>query len=120
MSQEVQFLIISHNKIIIEIADCLIGVTMQEPGVFPHHISQYARSDSNGGQHKGKMYVDSIAIFDFIIFSGLIFLYTRQQSQQAMCPRQSHQKSLIRIYFSHDELAINKKNMLGPLKNATA
>lgn len=68
MSQEVQFLIISHNKIIIEIADCLIGVTMQEPGVFPHHISQYARSDSNGGQHKGKMYVDSIAILTLLFF----------------------------------------------------
>ena len=33
MSKEVQFLVISHNKVTIEMADYLIGVTMQEPGV---------------------------------------------------------------------------------------
>lgn len=33
MSQKVQFLFISHNKLTIEIADQLIGVTMHEPGV---------------------------------------------------------------------------------------
>lgn len=33
MSKEIQFLVISHNKVTIEMADCLMGVTMQEPGV---------------------------------------------------------------------------------------
>ncbi|MCX7124540.1 MAG: chromosome segregation protein SMC, partial [Gammaproteobacteria bacterium] len=33
MSRDTQFLIISHNKVTIEIADHLMGVTMQEPGV---------------------------------------------------------------------------------------
>lgn len=33
MSKQVQFLIISHNKVTIEMADHLMGVTMQEPGV---------------------------------------------------------------------------------------
>lgn len=33
MSKEVQFLVISHNKVTIEMADYLMGVTMQEPGV---------------------------------------------------------------------------------------
>ncbi len=33
MSAEVQFLIISHNKITMEMADYLMGVTMQEAGV---------------------------------------------------------------------------------------
>ena len=33
MSKQVQFLFISHNKITMEIAEQLIGVTMQEPGV---------------------------------------------------------------------------------------
>ena len=33
MSQSVQFIYISHNKITMEMADQLIGVTMHEPGV---------------------------------------------------------------------------------------
>lgn len=33
MSKETQFLIVSHNKVTIETADHLMGVTMQEPGV---------------------------------------------------------------------------------------
>ena len=33
MSEEVQFLVITHNKITMEMADYLMGVTMQEPGV---------------------------------------------------------------------------------------
>ena len=33
MSQETQFLFISHNKIAMEMAEQLIGVTMQEQGV---------------------------------------------------------------------------------------
>jgi chromosome segregation protein len=33
MSQKTQFLFISHNKITMEIANQLIGVTMQEQGV---------------------------------------------------------------------------------------
>lgn len=33
MSKEVQFIVISHNKVTIESADQLMGVTMQEPGV---------------------------------------------------------------------------------------
>lgn len=33
MSQEIQMLVISHNKVTIEMADHLIGVTMHEPGV---------------------------------------------------------------------------------------
>ena len=33
MSAEVQFLVITHNKITMEMADYLMGVTMQEPGV---------------------------------------------------------------------------------------
>jgi chromosome segregation protein len=33
MSQKVQFLFISHNKLAIEMADQLTGVTMHEPGV---------------------------------------------------------------------------------------
>ncbi|GIU40779.1 hypothetical protein TUM4445_40630 [Shewanella sp. MBTL60-112-B2] len=33
MSQSVQFIYISHNKITMELADQLIGVTMHEPGV---------------------------------------------------------------------------------------
>ena len=33
MAQELQFIFISHNKIAIEMADCLAGVTMHEPGV---------------------------------------------------------------------------------------
>ena len=33
MSEKVQFIIISHNKITIEMANQLAGVTMQEPGV---------------------------------------------------------------------------------------
>ena len=33
MSERVQFVIVSHNKITMEIADHLIGVTMNEPGV---------------------------------------------------------------------------------------
>ena len=33
MSVNTQFLFVSHNKITMEIAEQLIGVTMQEPGV---------------------------------------------------------------------------------------
>lgn len=33
MSQKTQFIFISHNKLAIEMAECLMGVTMQEPGV---------------------------------------------------------------------------------------
>ena len=33
MSKNTQFLFVSHNKVTMEIADQLIGVTMQEPGV---------------------------------------------------------------------------------------
>jgi len=33
MSAHVQFLFISHNKVTMEIAEQLIGVTMHEPGV---------------------------------------------------------------------------------------
>ena len=33
MSKEVQFLVISHNKVTIEMTDYLMGVTMQEPDV---------------------------------------------------------------------------------------
>jgi chromosome segregation protein len=33
MSEKVQFMFITHNKITMEIADQLIGVTMNEPGV---------------------------------------------------------------------------------------
>jgi chromosome segregation protein len=33
MSRETQFLFISHNKIAMEMAEQLIGVTMQEQGV---------------------------------------------------------------------------------------
>lgn len=33
MSKEVQFLLISHNKLTIEMADYLMGVTMQDPGI---------------------------------------------------------------------------------------
>ena len=33
MSQSVEFVYISHNKITMEMADQLIGVTMHEPGV---------------------------------------------------------------------------------------
>lgn len=33
MSQFVQFLFITHNKVTMELADHLIGVTMREPGV---------------------------------------------------------------------------------------
>jgi len=33
MSERVQFIFISHNKMTMEIADQLIGVTMQEAGV---------------------------------------------------------------------------------------
>jgi chromosome segregation protein len=33
MSKSVQFLFVTHNKITMEIAEQLIGVTMQEPGV---------------------------------------------------------------------------------------
>ena len=33
MSSDVQFIVITHNKITMEIAQQLMGVTMQEPGV---------------------------------------------------------------------------------------
>jgi chromosome segregation protein len=33
MSRQSQFLFISHNKITMEIAEQLLGITMQEPGV---------------------------------------------------------------------------------------
>ncbi len=33
MSSKIQFIVISHNKVTIEAADQLMGVTMQEPGV---------------------------------------------------------------------------------------
>ena len=33
MSQQVQFIYITHNKIAMEMATQLMGVTMQEPGV---------------------------------------------------------------------------------------
>jgi chromosome segregation protein len=33
MSDSTQFIMISHNKVTIEMADYLMGVTMQEPGV---------------------------------------------------------------------------------------
>ena len=33
MSERVQFVFITHNKITMELADQLVGVTMQEPGV---------------------------------------------------------------------------------------
>ncbi len=33
MSERVQFIFISHNKVTMEIADHLLGVTMHEPGV---------------------------------------------------------------------------------------
>jgi chromosome segregation protein len=33
MSQDVQFVVITHNKLTMEMADQLMGVTMNEPGV---------------------------------------------------------------------------------------
>ena len=33
MSEKVQFLFVSHNKVTMEIANQLMGVTMREPGV---------------------------------------------------------------------------------------
>ena len=33
MSEKVQFIVITHNKITMEVAQQLMGVTMQEPGV---------------------------------------------------------------------------------------
>jgi chromosome segregation protein len=33
MAKEVQFIYITHNKIAMEMAERLMGVTMQEPGV---------------------------------------------------------------------------------------
>ena len=33
MSQDVQFVVITHNKLTMEMADHLLGVTMNEPGV---------------------------------------------------------------------------------------
>ena len=33
MSQDVQFVVITHNKLTMEMADQLLGVTMNEPGV---------------------------------------------------------------------------------------
>jgi chromosome segregation protein len=33
MSQDVQFVVITHNKLTMEMADNLMGVTMHEPGV---------------------------------------------------------------------------------------
>ena len=33
MSESVQFIYISHNKVAMEMADVLMGVTMHEPGV---------------------------------------------------------------------------------------
>jgi len=33
MSQDVQFVVITHNKLTMEMADHLMGVTMNEPGV---------------------------------------------------------------------------------------
>ena len=33
MSSEVQFVVITHNKLTMEMADHLLGVTMNEPGV---------------------------------------------------------------------------------------
>ena len=33
MSSEVQFIVITHNKLTMEAADHLMGVTMHEPGV---------------------------------------------------------------------------------------
>ena len=33
MSSETQFLVITHNKLTMEIADTLFGVTMQEAGI---------------------------------------------------------------------------------------
>ena len=33
MSEHVQFIVITHNKITMEVADILVGVTMAEPGV---------------------------------------------------------------------------------------
>ena len=33
MSQQLQFIAITHNKIAMEMADTLLGVTMSEPGV---------------------------------------------------------------------------------------
>jgi chromosome segregation protein len=33
MSEDVQFVVITHNKLTMEMADQLLGVTMNEPGV---------------------------------------------------------------------------------------
>jgi chromosome segregation protein len=33
MSADVQFIVITHNKLTMEMADHLLGVTMNEPGV---------------------------------------------------------------------------------------
>ena len=33
MATTTQFIVISHNKVTISSADCLLGVTMHEPGV---------------------------------------------------------------------------------------
>ena len=33
MSEDVQFVVITHNKLTMEMADHLLGVTMNEPGV---------------------------------------------------------------------------------------
>ena len=41
MSDEVQFIFITHNKITMEIANQLLGVTMHEAGVVASRISGY-------------------------------------------------------------------------------
>lgn len=57
MLKEVQFLAISHNKVIIEMADCLVGSDYIKTGCFPHRISQYERGDSNGRNSMKKKFM---------------------------------------------------------------
>ena len=73
MSSRVQFIFITHNKVTMELASQLIGVTMNEPGVSRLVDGRYRRGrEAGGGLIRGNTDAEHCA--GYLLLAGLVFL----------------------------------------------